>query len=46
MYRQGLKQLTYALKDLNEILIGETGESKEDKIDKYLSKLEDDMKHY
>lgn len=38
--RQGLKQLASALKDLNDILVNKDDNSKEDKIDQYLSKIE------
>lgn len=38
--RQGLKQLTSALKDLNDILVNKDDNNKEDKIDQYLSKIE------
>lgn len=43
--RQGLKMLTSALKDLNEILNKSESESKEDKINKYLSALEGVIKN-
>lgn len=43
--RNGLKQLTSALKDLNDILNKTEVESKEDKIDKYLSALEGVIKN-
>lgn len=38
--RKGLKQLTSALKDLNDVLIDKKDDNKEYKIDNYLSKLE------
>lgn len=38
--RLGLKQLTSALKDLNDILSNKKDDDKESKIDEYLSKLE------
>lgn len=43
--RQGLKMLTSALKDLNDILNKSESESKEDKINKYLSTLEGVIKN-
>lgn len=43
--KKGLKQLTSALKDLNEILNKSDTETKEDKIDKYLSALEGAIKN-
>ena len=43
--RNGLKQLTSALKDLNDILNKSEAESKEDKINKYLSALEGAIKN-
>lgn len=41
--RAGLKQLTSALKDLNDVLVDKDSNSKEDKIDSYLSKLEGEL---
>ena len=43
--RQGLKMLTSALKDLNDILANNDNNNKEDKIDQYLSKLEGVIKN-
>lgn len=43
--RQGLKMLTSALKDLNDILSNKEDNNKENKIDQYLSKLEGVIKH-
>lgn len=43
--RQGLKMLTSALKDLNDILSSKEDNNKENKIDQYLSKLEGVIKH-
>ncbi len=43
--RQGLKMLASALKDLNDILNKSEAESKEDKINKYLSALEGVIKN-
>lgn len=43
--RIGLKQLTSALKDLNDILSNKEDNNKENKIDQYLSKLEGVIKH-
>lgn len=43
--RQGLKMLTSALKDLNDILSNKEENNKENKIDQYLSKLEGVIKH-
>lgn len=43
--RQGLKMLTSALKDLNDILSDKNDNNKENKIDQYLSKLEGVIKH-
>ena len=42
--RKGLKELTSALKDLNDILNNNDNENKESKIDKYLSALEGEFK--
>lgn len=43
--RNGLKMLTSALKDLNDILANKEDNNKENKIDQYLSKLEGVIKH-
>lgn len=42
--KNGLKMLTSALKDLNEILSNKEESGKEDKIEQYLSKLESEFK--
>ena len=42
--KKGIKQLTSALKDLNDILNNNDNENKESKIDKYLSALEGEFK--
>lgn len=43
--RKGLKELTSALKDISDILNVQKEDSKEDKIDQYLSKLEGEFKN-
>lgn len=42
--KKGIKQLTSALKDLNDILNNNDNENKESKIDKYLSAIEGEFK--
>lgn len=43
--RKGLKELTSALKDISDILNVQKEDSKENKIDQYLSKLEGEFKN-